>query len=284
MYKYNGIRLPKLPEYNTEAYPYALIQRTKNDMGYTVYLRYSNQPFFLNTNTVTNTDGAEHFMRTLSDDKTAWGDETVSDVATLTLPSDTVVWCNVDIMDNLGELFLAASKSELVVAIDLKSLVYGINLRLAGRPLSIAKVERTLVAYLYNGVRMPSIPSDISDTYAHCMILKVSSAPSSTYNQVFQDFYNDYCTIGNYYLVASDGDFRYNTTYSSLDAGIGYYRFVYEFDTDSMSWNFVKKVGFTFHSSWWDLIWSGVDIFTGTDSTISDTLYFSGSDPVPVYE
>lgn len=150
-YLYNGVQLPQLPSWNKTLYPYALIQKISyEDGGYISHLRYSNQPFYCEASVVTNTDGAEHFMRTVTNTNTSWSKEITPDEyvdgVKLSLPLETVVWCNVDILDDTGTLYLAASEPKYWnVVFDLKSWIIGYNLGVSGKVLPFVEKNRILV-------------------------------------------------------------------------------------------------------------------------------------------
>lgn len=110
---YNDIFLPDLPEYDAAAYPYACIQWIPySGAGYIAHLRYSDRPFHAAGGIVTNTSGSVIFVQTYSSSYTdfSWRKAYPLPNPTLSLPEQTVIWCNADISDESGSIFLAASE------------------------------------------------------------------------------------------------------------------------------------------------------------------------------
>ena len=141
--KYNGISLPDLPEYDTAAYPYACIQRIPYAAGGCIaHLRYSSKPFVAAGGAVTNSDGAGFVLRSYlsASSNFLWNKPTTIWNVGLSLPPDTVIWCNQDILDEDGGVLLSATEpaGEPTLAIPnfcLSSWLVGFALGLAGRPL-----------------------------------------------------------------------------------------------------------------------------------------------------
>ena len=127
--------------------------------------------------------------------------------------------------------------------------------------------------FLYNGYKLPEIPEDVAAAYPYMVILRRETESS-----------DERFSPGNYYLIASDGQLRFHTTYDAVDAGTGFYRYVYEYDVDSGTWVYVDRVGFTFSLGTYSILWTRYDLHYGTETTIYDSILLPASEPVPVEE
>lgn len=109
-YLYNGVRLPKLPEWDRETYPFAVLRSTGEETApYAVY--YSKQTPTLN-------DSGKVFVCSLAypgmvtycdyiDGALVWRDTSTTLITSTSV--DGVFWTNTDILDSTGEVYLAAS-------------------------------------------------------------------------------------------------------------------------------------------------------------------------------
>lgn len=148
-YRYNGVKLPALPEWDTDALPYAHIQYIPyRDGSFIAHLRCSDQPFCVAAGTVTNPEGAVMLIRSYVDGSSdySWGTEYTTENAVLSLDPDSVIWCNADITDESGTVFLAASEPVPVQAVTapdfrLYSWLFGFAVGLAGSPLGATEDE-----------------------------------------------------------------------------------------------------------------------------------------------
>lgn len=149
-YRYNGVKLPALPAWDTDTYPYAQIQYIPyNDGSFISHLRCSTQPFCATASAVTNTAGSAVLVQTYISTYTnfAWGTAYVLEDISLSLDPDSVIWCNVDISDESGAVFLAASEPVPVQSVTipdfcLNSWLTGFAIGLAGKPLpDLANME-----------------------------------------------------------------------------------------------------------------------------------------------
>lgn len=119
-YRYNGVKLPGLPDWNAAAYPYACIQYIPYRAGgFIAHLRCGNLPFRREGLVVTNTPGAVIQTRTFMDlnSQYEWGRSFTTAGQALTLDPDTVIWSNWDIQDENDGVFLAASDPAPVVPV-----------------------------------------------------------------------------------------------------------------------------------------------------------------------
>ncbi len=112
-YSYNGTVLPKLPEWDKTAYPYAYIGYQTMSLGTMTWNRYylyvSTQPFFVKPSGYTGTieDGhAVVYMTQL--DMTLWKDWDAYETNSESLCRDPT-WANYDMFNEDGTLFLSAS-------------------------------------------------------------------------------------------------------------------------------------------------------------------------------
>ena len=112
-YLYNGVRLPKLPEWDKTAYPYAVILPDGGVAGgaETMYrLRIVDRPFVVDSGDLVyciDPDSQEILYRAFSTDG-EWEYEK-SGVIGFEQTLRNAVWTNTDIMTLLGEVHLAAS-------------------------------------------------------------------------------------------------------------------------------------------------------------------------------
>lgn len=120
-YLYNGVRLPELPEWDKEKYPYVVIERTGSALyNYAYALRLFQKPY-----KITGTQWmVSHFVAPEGDEKTytacacpytdngdgtfVWSEPTVYNI-----PDDfrvqKPIWCNYDLGKSDGTVLLAAS-------------------------------------------------------------------------------------------------------------------------------------------------------------------------------
>lgn len=140
-YTYNGFFLPPLPAWDTAAYPYAIVYYAPRNAGVTAYFGYSDQPFYMDTTggLVTNTPGATVYAsmydaEVCEDASTfVWQVPKLFPDAALALVPGMVVWTNVNLLDDIGAVFLHWSRAE----------------------------KATYKRYRYNDLIAPPIPEDL---------------------------------------------------------------------------------------------------------------------------
>ncbi len=112
-YLYNGVRLPALPEWDREEYPYAVI--AKGFYGYSLYLSKNNPYAYISSSahasTVIAWNGERIWIECINE-YTEWEPETewyVSEDSNVALDEGSLAWSNCDIeMD--GNVWLYASE------------------------------------------------------------------------------------------------------------------------------------------------------------------------------
>ena len=123
-YLYNGVRLPKLPEWDKAKYPYAVLAYgTGESVPYWVYFC-EKQPYInsddeivINEKTggtlVSPTGTSAIYYRYYNlEDTVGWEDNSTpaSLLSPITLEKTNVFWCSADILNTDGTVFLAASE------------------------------------------------------------------------------------------------------------------------------------------------------------------------------
>lgn len=109
-YSYNGVELAKLPDYDTDVYPYACVNESALVAG--VYMLYlCSEPFYYSAaeGNVRTVAGASLSTSKLTSGSGAWGEISNADRVAGTT-GFTPLWCNVDILDEEGNVYLAASE------------------------------------------------------------------------------------------------------------------------------------------------------------------------------
>lgn len=178
MRKYNNHLLPNPPEYDTSSYPYACVQHVEDSGLY--HFRYSSEPFYKKDNIITNI-GEVYVCDGIG---ITWSESYAIEASSLSLEPNTIIWCNVDILDESDAVFLKASELEKPFGADqLRSWISGLVIGLASNPVPMNKIDKIPVAYLYNGVRLPPLPDVDRTKYPFVYIW---------YNTAFQ---GGYCVI-----------------------------------------------------------------------------------------
>lgn len=128
MYMYNGVKLHALPEYDTDAYPYAYIAQNAVVKDWYV-LFVSDKPLVYNKleNNMTRQEGTT-VMRCLNWDET-WGEFVAHESDTLLPP----IWANYDVLDTNGDVHMKATEPAKLW-LHAKSFLIGLSLGLAGKP------------------------------------------------------------------------------------------------------------------------------------------------------
>lgn len=161
-YRYNGVKLPGLPEWDSAAWPYACIQYIPyQDGSFIAHLRCCDQPFHGAAGVITNPADAVILVHSYvsSSADFAWGTAYTVEGRALALDPDTVIWSNTDISDENGSLLLAASEPAAVqiapiLDFSLDSWLVGFAIGFSGRPLwdILFEGELTTTAHdSYNG-------------------------------------------------------------------------------------------------------------------------------------
>lgn len=164
-FTYNGENLPPPPNYDTVAYPYAIVYYASRKGGNSPYFAYSNMEFVAGEGgALTGSSGAEVYIR-LYDEAACedastfvWGAAVLTE--SLSVDVDRLVWTNTTIKDSTGAEVLHWSRAE----------------------------KATYKRYRFNGVLAPELPEDwdqekypyavmISDTNGIVYELDVTNVP-----------------------------------------------------------------------------------------------------------
>lgn len=115
-YLYNGIELPELPEWGNDEYPYVLITRViASDTYWLDFSAYTVIPHIGTTNGRPSIDFANSYVRYKMVDG-VWTEVEIDSAIMASYLTNTdgsaridVVWCNTDILNKDGSVYLAAS-------------------------------------------------------------------------------------------------------------------------------------------------------------------------------
>ena len=208
-YKYNGITLPKLPEWDKTAYPYAFIQF--GDMtGYSIY------SLIVTNSTGVMGDSYQIGAHTTCEWVVAADKESAENLSGTTPGISTdnwlqyenakthteygysnVVWSDHEIRNADNSIYLP--KSYPVPVYDMRSFWAGVSMGLCGKAIFSKKEP---VAYLYNGVALPNLP-DSEMQYAF-MTASVSTSNTSHYSY-YSTIYLYYSTVPIYVYTRASG-------------------------------------------------------------------------------
>lgn len=172
MYYYNGVKLPKLPEWDKTTYPYAVIVAFPDGGLWTYAVTFfnalgyvSSEPISLGRYAYVVPGGVTYKdYRLYIDEPDVWNDDFLSgpyEAETAFLvgwpeaPEAGIIWSSVDIVNEDGSLHHAASAPVPVNGIDHTAIIQG---WLVGKRLAAMRGKKKPVAYLYNGVRLPELP------------------------------------------------------------------------------------------------------------------------------
>lgn len=249
---YNGVKLPALPEWDRNRYPYAFIYIVTLDGTTGVYT------LVVSSSSVMGYDGngiicpaATVGQRyTVSED--SWAAAAASD--DFYIKRDNLiytVWANFDVLNSDGSVYVAAS--DPVPVADKFPLQGWLNWHVIGlcsRPLPVS--VREPVAYLYNGVRLPKLPELDKEKYPYAFIENLGVFGCYLYlTKEHVYYYSGYKVPAPYLRCKANGDGWGNFTEGSS-----------EYNT-----NFA--------------LWANHDIYYNGDN--SENKYLSASKPVPVY-
>ena len=132
LYLYNGVRLPKLPEWDETVYPYAFIGHSFVNDSWTLYITQDN-PVRRENDTQNGIRIYTYYHPDLLKAFGQW-ERVIGNPTTgsLFIPTDEngeavieIVWTNTDILNEDGSLYLAASTPVPVSGIGHKSMVQG---------------------------------------------------------------------------------------------------------------------------------------------------------------
>lgn len=264
-YLYNGIKLPKLPNYDTTAYPNAYIVRLGETESYMLMLLPAGWSYSYDSGIVASGVVGAYYGE--YDNLAEWQYENTVENPVIQSDSVTPVWANFDILAEDGSVYLAAS--EPVASWDARSFWMGVAMGLAGKGLIPGKPP---TAHLYNGVKLPALPEWDRETYPYANIYYENST------KVYQVTFTSapctyYGTAGKYikcpcpllFAKLTDGAWSELTAAESGVNGNPY--------KDLSIKNFA---GATYGTA----VWSNHDIMSEIDSTV----YLAASEPAPVYE
>ena len=258
-YLYNGIKLPKLPDYDTSVYSDAYIVRLGVQELYSLILLPAGWDYVYNqtdddsTNYI-GTSGVTGKYYNASIESTEWHSPSEAENPVIYSDKLTPVWSNFDIIASDGSVYLSAS--DPVQVWDSRSFWMGVALGLAGK--GLPKMAQP-TAYLYNGVKLPALPeSELPFAYIHKMPL-----------------------VDSYELIVTE-----IASYASKGNGIdvvytyhGVNRKTFYLSNDKKEWELVDSTPEGSVVGVLDLKWANTDVLFE-----DGTLYLSASEPIPVYE
>lgn len=284
---YSNTTIPKFPEYDTTANPYAVALFTYGkgeEDWYHIVFAVSASAF--RASFVSVDDGEGNVLRSgmaaqntstvhrwICGEDGVWEAQVDGDIICMPGLSGTVyqrAWTNHNILDQSGNLWLAANSVSPVGVTEnwLRSFQEGLALGLAGKPLPFA--QREPVAYLYNGVRLPPLPVVDKEKFPFAVITRGTSLYSrSEVCFVKAISYRTYVNSSGYsqYQVGRFGEYLYAIKPS-----------------DSDQWGELKTAT-TENGLFWCEVGSDYIIWTNTDIHYeSGEVAYAASDPVPVYE
>lgn len=252
-YLYNGVRLPKLPEWDREKYPYAVI--TRNDM-YPYSVVVSSHPCYFNDtegeSKVLYIDVEEYtgqiYIRTAdAPNEFVWK----QDDPFYGFSSDYAIWSNFDLYTKSGTLYLSASE-----------------------PTPVYTVEPETYA-LYNGTQAPTLPEWDEEKYPYAAICvynnndKIKTLVRSTTKFVVNN------SLFRYLRLKDDGDYEIDRIGAIEDR---WEHYIEDTGSGTAGSNVVYLLSNT-------LIWANHDVCYADDvEEVGGTVYLSASEPVPVYE
>ena len=266
---YNGVPLPPLPEYDTAAYPYAVLDKTNAGTSFLFYA-FKSRPYY-GTNPADSTKmgvyssgGAKVYYFVPADCGNEWVHQMDTDnpFAAEDGNENTLFWTNTDILYEVdGSVWLAASLP-VPVADWRRSFLMGLAIGLTGNPLPYAQKEP--VAYLYNGVRLPPLPAWDKASYPYVIV---------NFNDA--GFYSLRVFTTEPAVVSKS-----NLTLTTHDGVYGQYMAAVFGDGKANTFDEPKTFSALLGSVTQGTIWTNFDLrYKGTEE-----VYFAASEPVPVYE
>ena len=282
-YLYNGVELPALPKTDK---PCAFIG---NPLGYANfwYLYFSDEapvaPAFVNIPGEyilyqfgkIGGEGSENF--------TEW--TLVENSIDGTSFTGTSLWTNTDILKGDDTLYLAASEPIPILApqIDPLSMWLGWKAgnwvaRQRGKKKEQPEEEKTPIAYLYNGVRLPDINAVWTDkeTYPYAYITHLKYVDETDSLDAVLLYLSDtaaysFSLVDGVYMIPTGSKVQ---TYHFIDQEI-------VLGEESESTETYTAIHQMFdESNGYSAVWASADIKGESDEIV----YFAASEPVPVYE
>lgn len=287
-YSYNGVILPKLPEYDTEAYPYAYIYRSVKWNRYYLVVQGTvaklTAPFRDDTSPrrylfssatigyfVNGEDGAKEEAYWCDGNGNAYMGQ-IDLIDTDGASVREIVWSNHDILDTDGSVYYSASSDP--------SPVYGTK--------TPAVDDNDVTYYKFNGVVLPRLPA-ISE-------MKVGKAwPNGA--EYWEDGW-DITALPYMAICQSEDDtilyislaaYGANTEnqISTIAGDSSEFTVIFKLSEDGSKWecstNGWLEVG-TAHSAY-PVLWSNSNVYYFNENdALTDTLCLFASDPIPVYE
>ena len=297
MANFNGYNLPDMPEYIRGKYPYAVIVYEENslfesltgvvDKYYALYVM--DQPCYVGTISHADDDGTVLYSyyglitspNMYADDarftycrwtanlgNTAWSLSQDSKTDSyIELDGETItgkiVWTNYDIMDEAGNVYMAAMKEPP------RAGQYNLAQWIAAYMIGVAdgyvKKKTAPIAYLYNGVRLPALPEWDRERYPYAVItLNKASNKYELYLFAENAYYFDSTYV--YFGGSSSGEPVPAIIYTGTPEQGWYSQSEVDNANVCVSWQVVSK-----------LIWSNIDL------EYEGTMYLAASTPIPIY-
>jgi hypothetical protein len=142
---YNGVKLPALPEYDTDAYPYAYIAKNLLiDGAYALFISDGEFIYDKTTNTMIRAEGSIVLYCTCRND--AWNSE-FNDFTSDSLLAP--IWANYNVKDTNGNVHMAASKPKKMWE-NARSFLIGLAMGLVGKPLPLPQVQVEQESYIFD--------------------------------------------------------------------------------------------------------------------------------------
>lgn len=259
---YSGVELPKLPEWDKTAYPYAILVEHNAAI-----------PYWLAVSTVAfrNVLGASIVKGTcyvFPLEKDGWGEMELFTGLSVPLP----IWTNTDFLNQDGSVYLAASKPVPVEDAFTKGYHVGAELR--------AK-RRLPVAYLYNGVRLPKLPEWDKTKYPYAVIVPhggVVGKPYTMYRLYLVD--SPFTEVANFTdAIPANAD---RIMYYAFDSNTAEPPSAFPM-ADRGKWEYEASGTVDYTVSLDRAVWTNTDIHKKNLAGVV-SVSLAASDPVPVYE
>ena len=272
MYLYNGVKLPALPEYDTETYECAYIAENVAMKGwYALFISDAPLVYDKLTNTMIRPDGCTVMRSTSSGE--SWSEFLAHDADSLLAP----IWANYEVKDTNGGTHMERSEPAKFWEHS-RSFLIGLALGLAGKPLPISQGKEP-IAYFYGhiakegetathtidgvgyvGVVLPKLPEWDKEAYPYAVILYYSA--KGKYTLVVGDTVNCYTGAGAKYILQWLGKFS-------------------SFECSSAGWNELSRgeTPVSFHAN--NVIWVNFNVVYNESVTVLSTSDCIG---LPIYE
>ena len=166
-YLYNGVRLPKLPEWDREMYPYAMIRYYNDKDAYFLHtVKY--RPYYTlayREPRISYGDSNAHYKLIEDTWELIEKDEQRSSIDPVLTP---IVWANFDIIDDSGAIYQKTGTTN------------DPHVRTAADHMHPC-LDKS-VKYLYNGVELPALPDFDIRVYPHVYICEYGITDSIKYS------------------------------------------------------------------------------------------------------